>query len=73
MKLGLSLQTPKYFHYNIFFKDYLSEGKVGVNMHYHMTNPTVQELQLECVLRVGVQPTDSTVFQGTIPPVFLKD
>lgn len=39
-----------------------------------MTNPYhVPRTVLECVLRAGVQPTDSTAFQGTIPPVFLKD
>lgn len=73
-KLGLSSLDSKVFPLHYFFKDYLSEGKVGKHAFIHMTNPyRVPRTVLECVLRAGVQPTDSTAFQGTIPPVFLKD
>ena len=58
----------------LFFKDYLSEGKAGKHAFIHTTNRyRVPRTVLERVLGAGVQPTDSTTFQGPIPPVFLKD
>lgn len=72
-KLGLSSLDSRVFPLHYFLRLFIRRQS-RKHAFIHITNPyRVPRTVLECALRAGVQPTDSTTFQGTIPPVFLKE